>query len=49
MDGARTVAKRSHNPSVLYVPYVLRQWIVGGGYGENKNVVGDPVTSDDGR
>jgi hypothetical protein len=49
MDGARTVAKHSHNPSVLHVPYVLRQRVVGGGYGENRDGVGDPMTSDDGR
>lgn len=49
MDGARTVAKHSQNPSVLHVPYVLPQRIVGGGYGEKKNGMGDPLTSDHGR
>lgn len=49
MDGARTVAKHSQNPSVLHVSYVLPQRIVGGGYGEKKNGMGDPLTSDHGR
>lgn len=50
------VVRRSQNPYVLRSPCGLRQWTVHGDYGEGrdgvcekKNVVGDPMTSGDGR
>lgn len=53
---ARMVVRRSQNPYVLHSPCGLRQWTVRGDYGEERNgfceknnVVGDPMTSGDGR
>lgn len=43
------MAEHSHIPSVLHVPYVLRQRTVGGDEGEKKNGVGDSMISYDGR
>ena len=49
MNEARKVARRSHIPSVLRVPCVLRQRTVSGDEGGKKNGVGDPMVFHDGQ